>query len=43
MFELPAPIVIALLGQVKARVPQSDEVKVKLNLDVLGVLEIEKK
>ena len=43
VLELPAPLVIALLGQVKVRVPQSDEAKVKLNLDFLGVLEIEKK
>ena len=43
VLELPAPIVIALLGQVKVRVPQSEESKVKLNLDILGVLEIEKK
>ncbi len=43
VLELPAPIVIALLGQVKARVPKDDDAKVRLNLDVLGVLEIEKK
>lgn len=43
VIEFPAPIVIALLGQLKARVPQSEDAKVKINLDVLGVLEIEKK
>jgi hypothetical protein len=43
VIELPSPVVIAILGQLKARFPKSDEAKVRLNLDVLGVLDIARK
>jgi hypothetical protein len=43
VIELPSPVIIVILGQLKARCPKSDEAKVRLNLDVLGVLDIAKK
>ena len=43
VIELPSPVVIAVLRQLKARFPKSDEAKVRLNLDALGVLDIAKK
>ena len=36
VIELPSPVVIAVLRQLKARFPKSDEAKVRLNLDALG-------
>lgn len=40
--EFPAPIRIVLMGQVEAAFPKPDDPVVVLNLDVLGVLDIEK-
>ncbi len=41
--ELPPPIRLAILGQLKAVLPTEDAAVVKLNLDVIGIIEFEKK
>ncbi len=41
--DLPSPAIIAILGQLRARFPKVDDAKVKINLDVLGVLDVAKK
>jgi hypothetical protein len=41
--ELPAPLRLAILGQLKARLPTEDKALVKLNLDAIGIVEFEKK
>jgi hypothetical protein len=43
VIELPAPIIIAVLGQITATVPNPKQAKVIIHLDVLGVLDVAKK
>jgi hypothetical protein len=43
LIELPAPVRIAILGQIKAVLPSEDAAVVRLNLDVLGVIDFERK
>jgi hypothetical protein len=43
IIELPSPITVVLLGQVKARLPKGDDAKIKINIDVLGTLSFAKK
>jgi len=41
--EMPAPVRVALLGQITVILPKPDEAVIELHIDVLGVLDIEKK
>lgn len=41
--EFPSPIRIVLMGQVEANLPKPDKAVVVIHLDILGVLDIEKK
>src|SRR6266550_1113896 len=43
VIELPSPIVIAVLGQLIAKIPKPEQAKVVIHLDVLGVLDVAKK
>jgi hypothetical protein len=43
VIEVPQPIVIALLGKITAKFPKPENAKCVLHLDVLGVIEFEKK
>jgi hypothetical protein len=40
---IPSPVHIAILGQVKAALPEPDEAVVNINMDAIGVIEFEKK
>lgn len=40
--EVPTPVRVALLGQVKVRFPSYDEALVVINLDILGVVDFDK-
>lgn len=41
-FELPDPVRIALLGQVQAALPTQDKALVRIQLDVLGVIDMDR-
>jgi hypothetical protein len=43
LIEVPSPIRIVLLGQISALLPKPTKVLVELHLDILGVLEFDKK
>jgi hypothetical protein len=43
VIELPSPIMIAILGQITAALPEKSLAKIVINLDVLGVVDIAKK
>ncbi len=43
VLEVPAPIRLAILGQIRARLPSEDTALVRLHMDVLGVIEFERK
>ncbi len=41
--ELPAPINLAILGIIKATLPDPDEAVVKIHMDIIGIVEFEKR
>jgi hypothetical protein len=43
ILELPEPIRLAILGQIKATLPTEDAALVQLHLDVIGIIDFEKK
>jgi hypothetical protein len=43
VIEIPQPVTIALLGKITAKFPKPENAKCVLHLDVLGVIEFEKK
>jgi len=43
LVELPAPLRVVILGQIKALLPTPDEVLVRIQLDAMGVIEFEQK
>ena len=40
--ELPEPIRIALLGKIRARLPKPDKALIILNIDIIGIIDLEK-
>ena len=42
LLELPEPVRLAILGQIKLALPKPDEAIVEINLDALGVIEFER-